>query len=111
VQYLHPEAWRDVRRSSEEKGLILSSGVQAQMSRRIQMAFIVFDGALVSLKMRGWIQGENMMLVIEFMSEYLAIERPTEGIGQHADQQGEHHQMDAAHDIRDFIPLCLVMPI
>lgn len=80
----------------------------------VQVALIVSDRPLMRLKMGCRIQGENMMLVIELMSEYLAIECPAEGIGQHADQQREHHRMDAAalaHDIRNFIPLSQVMPI
>lgn len=86
VQYLHAQRWGYARGSGKEKRLILSGRMQAQMSRCVQMAFIVSDGPLMSLEMGCRIQGENMMLVIELMSEYFAVERPAEGIGEHAHQ-------------------------
>jgi hypothetical protein len=64
----------------------------------IHMPFIIDGGALMRLQMGCWIEGKQMMLMIQFMSEYLAIERPAKRIGHHADEQQKHNRMDmAAH--------------
>lgn len=60
------------------------------MRRGVYMAFVIVDGTLMRFKVGSGIQRENMMLMIELMREDLAVERPTERIRQHADQQCEH---------------------
>lgn len=56
------------------------------MSSGIQMTFILKNTILMSLKMRRRIERENMMLMIQFVSKYLAIKRPAKCVRQHADE-------------------------
>ena len=64
--------------------------MKTQMGRCIQMTLVIDEGMLMCFKVRGRIKRENMMLMIELMGEHLAVERPTECICQHADEQCEY---------------------
>src|SRR5690242_13348619 len=89
----HAGGRRDVWESGEEKRLILSSGMKAQMCCRVQMTLVLVDGTLMRLKVGSGIQREHLMLMIELMREDLAIERPAKRICQHADQQREYDRI------------------
>ena len=60
------------------------------------MIFLIEDRTVVSFEMRRWIERKRMMLVVKFMSKYLAIKRPAECIRQHADVQHKDGGMDKA---------------
>jgi hypothetical protein len=64
--------------------------MKAQMGSRVQMTLVIDEGMLMCFKVRSRIKGENVVLMIELMGEYLADERPTECIRQHADEQCEY---------------------
>lgn len=78
---------RDERRRNEEKGLILPRRMEAKVRGGIHMPLVIAGGTLVRFEMGGGIQGKQMMLMIELMGKYLAIERPAKGVGHHADEQ------------------------
>ena len=63
--------------------------MQTQMSDRVGMAFIAGQCLLMRRQLRQGVGRENMVLVIKFMREYLAVERPAKGVRHHADEQ--HH--------------------
>ena len=78
------------------------------MSSRIQMAIIICNGALMGLEMSRGIQGKNVMLMIELVSKYLTIKRPTKRISQHAGEQCEHDKIDMValiHAFRLYTPV------
>ena len=56
------------------------------MRSGIHMALILENTILMSLEMRRRIEGENMMLMIQFVGKYLAIKRPAKCVRQHADE-------------------------
>ena len=60
------------------------------MSRGIHMPFIIDSSVLVRLKMGCGVQRKQVMLVIELMGKYFAVECPAKRIGHHADEQQKH---------------------
>lgn len=99
AQYFRTGGSGDERRSREEKRLILPGGMKTQMGRRIQMTLIIDERMLMCFKVGGWIKGENMMLMVELMSENLAVKCPAECVRQHADEQCEYKGTDMAPHI------------
>ena len=68
--------------------------MKAKVGGRIHMRFIIGGGALMRLQMTCWIQGEQVVLMIQFMSEYFPVECPAKRVGHHADEQQKHDRMD-----------------
>lgn len=60
--------------------------MKAKVGRRIQMTFIIESGMVMGLKMRRRIKREHMVLMIQLMSEYLAVKCPAKCIRQHTDE-------------------------
>lgn len=93
-QSLHTNGSGNERKGRQEKWLILSGCMQAQMGGGIQMIIIVENGMLMGLKMRRRIKRQNMMLVIKLMRKHLAVKRPAKRVRQHTDKQHKHDNMD-----------------
>jgi hypothetical protein len=50
------------------------------------MIIITGNSTLVGLKVLCWIRGYNMMRMIQFMSKYLSVKRPSESSRQDGDE-------------------------
>jgi hypothetical protein len=77
------------------------------MGSGIQVVIIIKNSTLMGLQMRRRIKRENMVLVIKFMSKYLAIKRPAKGVRQHAGEQHKHDGIDMValvHDVKIVYP-------
>lgn len=62
---------------------------------------------LMSLEVSSWIKGEHVMFMVEFMSEYLAIECPAKRVCHHTDDQYQHDCINMtafSHGCGDSIP-------
>lgn len=85
----------------------MSGRMKAQMGSGIQVVIIIKNSTLMGLKMRRRIKGENMVLVIKFMSKYLAIKCPAKGIRQHTGEQHKYDGIDMValvHDVKIVYP-------
>ncbi|ODT86100.1 MAG: hypothetical protein ABS69_00280 [Nitrosomonadales bacterium SCN 54-20] len=73
-------------RRREKERLILPGCMKTQVSCCVQMIIITGNSTLVGLKVLCWIRGYNMMRMIQFMSKYLSVKRPSESSRQDGDE-------------------------